>query len=726
MIQLLKHTSWQVRAGAAENLGKLLKNASRSGSGEAKSPETKPIYAALTAALDDADSFVVAKAIEALERYHDASLVEPLARVVATHPPLAAQAVGALAAGGASTSDRAVPHLRKFLTHANPAIRAAAIGGLCTLEPDGIDKDVAAALADAEGTVRAAGAAGMLAIMEGLRPGEEELVEPSDDDDRPAMSGRFKQPERSVTSRLWDLLLPSPAGKSKQKSPSKQPDDHELAPPSRPPAVERTVRQPVEAPGAGGQKPGKEEPGAPKPLTAKKSVEKPPEHPLDQWLVDFRAGRAKRNSRPAWMAQTIGPLRKMLAAPLCAERIAAALSLVPLGHQDEALAVLLAAVKSRPATVSEVDESLRWLPWPERLSWFDQLVALGPPDSLEELVGTLYRVSDTRAAPRLWQLLDDVKVTAESAATLRYALQSVYGGRHRYYSGEDSDAKQRKIDQQIVKEAMPFVAQGPRWKRVVALSLISQSSPDEAARLAAGIFADAKAEMQLRRDAFRFLLIAGDKADARRAATAAIGSPDPQVRRAALTFLAAGAEPLSYITEDYHVEIPREHSMASEEGAIPPKPTDLDLKALRGLAAGSDPEVAALAVYLLAISEEQVDLGLLASYWRGHRQQGPCAHAARAGDRPGGRRRLAADAERNLRRPRGERRAGVLLGHSHHDRPGAGQVPPEDPGGGGDGGAAIERVGPNIGARARTRSRARARRFDEHRTSNVQHRTSNE
>src|SRR5262249_20668618 len=117
LIQLLKHPSWQVRAAAAENLGKLALGDRHS---DAPVQEAKAVSAALTAVLEDTDSFVVGKAVEGLAQYDDPALIEPLTRVVASHPEVAGQAVKVLATRGMKRRVQAASSLRKFLTHTDP------------------------------------------------------------------------------------------------------------------------------------------------------------------------------------------------------------------------------------------------------------------------------------------------------------------------------------------------------------------------------------------------------------------------------------------------------------------------------------------------------------------------------------------------------------------------------------------------------------------------------
>src|SRR5262249_42567364 len=156
---------------------------------------------------------------------------------------------------------------------------------------------------------------------------------------------------------------------------------------------------------------------------------------------------------------------------------------------------------------------LEWLPWSERVRLFDQLLALQPPsEGRAQAVAIFAAASDARAAPRLWQLLDEGGVTPSIADTVRDSLKRVYWGDsvHRaYYSSgvRERDTDRERRDAQVVKEVTPLVARAPRWKRIVAMTLIAEASSEEAARLASDLWKDPQADPQIRGDALQFLLL---------------------------------------------------------------------------------------------------------------------------------------------------------------------------------------------------------------------------
>ncbi len=147
--KLLAHESWRVRAESAEALGECLDR-------NRNTPVTElaaDTYAALIEALKDADSFVISRAIHALEQADLVAAVDPLAQAAQAHPELAAAAVHALTSGS-NMRNRAVPHLRRFCAHERAEVRAAAIDGLCDAAPDGAEQELRAALRDPHTGVR--------------------------------------------------------------------------------------------------------------------------------------------------------------------------------------------------------------------------------------------------------------------------------------------------------------------------------------------------------------------------------------------------------------------------------------------------------------------------------------------------------------------------------------------------------------------------------------------
>ena len=162
LIKLFAHQSWQVRAEAAEAVGEVAHKSQNDGGQQADA------YVALIGLLDDADSFVVSRALGSLKNIDLVAAVEPLAQVVDKHPDLAVAAVTALVEGN-NMRGKALPHLRRYATHENPAVRAAVIPGLVAADADPADTYIVAALNDRASMVRQAGAEALIGMFKASR-----------------------------------------------------------------------------------------------------------------------------------------------------------------------------------------------------------------------------------------------------------------------------------------------------------------------------------------------------------------------------------------------------------------------------------------------------------------------------------------------------------------------------------------------------------------------------
>ncbi len=137
-----------------------------------------------------------------------------------------------------------------------------------------------------------------------------------------------------------------------------------------------------------------------------------------------------------------------------------------------------------------------------------------------------------------------------------------------------------------------------------------------AATLARRRFEDSSVPAEFRRDALQLLLLASDGKAAEKTAVAQIESTDPAIRKLALLYLAGGADMLNTLRGGLYVMHSRTGpanqaaSTDSVEGVTP--------EMLNPLVADSDPEVAAAAGCLLALSGDPAGLPPLEKIWRGH------------------------------------------------------------------------------------------------------------
>lgn len=162
LMKLLEHPSWRVRAEAVEAIQEFISNRNQASA-------RADVYTAMIGLLDDPDAFVASRAAAALQRADTVLAVEPLVKAAEKHPQVAPEIIAALAQGS-QMRKAALPHLRKFLTHASAPIRTAAIEALADVEEGGLEQEFAAALKDADAKVRAAAAKAVFSAIERLRP----------------------------------------------------------------------------------------------------------------------------------------------------------------------------------------------------------------------------------------------------------------------------------------------------------------------------------------------------------------------------------------------------------------------------------------------------------------------------------------------------------------------------------------------------------------------------
>ena len=325
LLALLKHPAWQVRAEAAEAVGKIISALNWGwNTGEVDEP-TKQLqadtYAALIELLGDADAFVASRAVEGLSSADTATAVEPLVRAVKRHPDLGSKILVQLGEGK-KTRALALPHLRKFASDPNPALRAAALDALFEAVPDLMDEELAAAVAERDGKVRVKAAEVLFRLMEKHR--EQAVESVSRERDRMQLHSAPATAERLAWKVVWIL--------------AESLSDTTAPGAAQPPAdASRGVRQAAEGltwrprnddASRGRRQAEHQAPGGPAAKGDAGATD-----PWDRWLYNYYAGEG----RPRWIGPLRGPLEKMLHAEAAEERMAAAAALVPLGRADLAL-----------------------------------------------------------------------------------------------------------------------------------------------------------------------------------------------------------------------------------------------------------------------------------------------------------------------------------------------------------------------------------------------------
>lgn len=663
LMTVLSHPQWQVRAEAAEAIGQIL-----SDRGSIPNELQAEAYVAMIKLLDDADGFVVSRALGSLHVVDTDVAVDPLIRAAGRHPDLIPPVVEMLARSPRLRS-KALPHLREFAKHKDPAARAAALRGLVLGVPEEVQEEIKAGLRDPESQVRIAAASAMFSSLEMRRQQRGQTgsiqVEASvtwGSDSAPVFaprpSERIKvrepaQPRESLTTGIVRLMF----GSKEQKKPAEKPVKTE--PPTREaprsePAKPKTVkpepskRAPVkvEPPKSGPLRP---EPPKPPPTIAPPiivpaeppkvlvpstlspvpslaapapSFATPVQRPelssaaagdaQDRWLLSFYEGKG----RPAWMTQLVEPLEKMLRAQTPAERVEAALVLVPLGKADRALPVLLETARAQPQLLDRVKDVLPWLVWEKRLETFRELSKLRGPDAdTTALVAAMTEIGDRRAADLFWQLLADPNLKPEAATMLHLGLRQAYFGQ-RYASPRQVSAASRR---ELAASAKAHAAQGAELERLVALALLVEAAPDEAAQVAAKMAADPQLSEVLQLDAFQVMLFTQPTEPALKTALEAVAGQNPERRRLALSLLVDGKAGLRVLRRQFYLqsEIVEEVVVrSSDSGQSVRPPRGLQIEHVRPLMTHADPQVAAYAGYLTALLGERAGLEPLLSFWR--------------------------------------------------------------------------------------------------------------
>jgi HEAT repeat protein len=580
MMALLHHESWQVRAEAAEAVVKV--DEFRASSPSGGTGLQADVYVALLALLDDPEPFVISRALEGLAQADMTVAIEPLAAAAAKHPEMAAKILPLLAQG--KMRAKGLPHLRKFAKHDNPLVRAAALWGLYSAVPEGMEQELAAGLRDPGSQVRIAAASVLFAYLGRQRQvaAERNLKRRDSDVDpfEPALVSDFEAPPPESTLTRTIRVLSG----GREPPPKIVPRDE--APSEKPAAA-----SPAEKPTAKAEVSSKEKPGPSS------------EDPWDRWLREYYAGKR----RPKWTSDLAAPLEAMLRGSEPEERLRAALALTPLGRARSALPVLQDAVRTHRELYRPALEVLPWLVWEDRLRLFEQLRDLAPEaGGLTRLVEVMSEVPDRRAAAPLWEMLAAPKVTIEQAAALHSGLLAAYSGSPHRPSRRALPTPQSpggsSGDQDVIKTVKAKAVVGGDLQRLVALAVLASLDPIAAAETARRVEADSRLDADLRRDAFQVVLAMDGEKPATQTAIAALGGADAPRRKLALAYLVHGREPLELLRDSLSLPV-QSAALARSSGQpiVVKPPAGLEVRHVRPLLADSDPRIAAQAGYLLAL-----------------------------------------------------------------------------------------------------------------------------
>jgi HEAT repeat protein len=560
LITLLDHPQWQVRAEAAEALGKVT-GANRVYA-EKPDPARAEAYAALLQRLNDNDGFVVARAVQGLEDVDLEIAVDPLVKAALRYPQLAPKIL-TMFAHGQVMRKKALPHLKEFVKHGDPNVRAAAVAGLSNALKSDAGQWLLEGLKDTADPVRRAAAKSLFSVLE---------------DRRREAAGqllRFESPlslEQKAPESLFGKLL-SGLGEALSGRPAS------VTPAAKPAPQAKTTTD------------------------SRGEI-------WDTWLTDSYAGRG----RPKWTSACVGLLEAMLGSRAVETRFEAARTLVALGANEKSLPVLVEAIGREAGLSARAAAVLPWLVWQQRWPAFVAMDAKAKEDSRFELLQTLSEVPDERAFAPLWRLLAEPRLTQPKADAVITALLRVYLGTSYAWSEKRPASLVRKM----LEAARLHAERGTTRERLAGLVLLYHGDRGEASQAAARTAADVKLDKDLQNDAFQIRLAAEPATAQTKLAVAGLGERDSRRRELALACLVGDDHRLFWLHG--RLQLSRsstfESSRQSGQPIVPQAPSGLKPAMVRPLLDHSDSELAGQAGYLLALLGERDGLPALLRLWR--------------------------------------------------------------------------------------------------------------
>lgn len=563
LTQLLSHDAWQVRAEAAEGVGKKLNGDRFSFSDNRPDPA---VVDQLHPLLHDAEPFVISRAIEALPNHLTKKDIDALLKVCEDQPDISPAVVQKLISDHESR-DAILPRLQPFLTHSQASVRAAVVGVFSDFRDEAMEKNIRNALDDEEVAVRKA-------ALEALHSALESVL-------------RQLQANETASSRPLPVApssfdLAGTLGKLVQgiKSPAKADD----------PATE------------------------PKPEPEPQQV-----NPADRGLLEIYAGK----HRPAWTKNLIPRLEELLKSASPEERAAAAVILVPLGKPDIALPVLQEAAPANAVAFRQSMAALPWLLQAQRIQFFKFLREKASGDELGQLLWGLDETISGPLLPEIWLLFNHPKAPPEIGRNSTYVLRKAYFGSRYWDKTERTESEVKRAAEDLNKQ----VAEGTTLKRLVALNLLLDVSPSDAQPVVERWLTDKDQPEALRRDAFNLYLLTLPAGAREEKAIATLEEPDADRLRVALNYLAYGGSALTALpATGFHLDLNSDDlatatatsitSGSSEfRPIIPQAPKRLTAEQVRPLLSHSDPQIVAMSGYFLALLNDPAGLPALLHYW---------------------------------------------------------------------------------------------------------------
>jgi HEAT repeat protein/thiol-disulfide isomerase/thioredoxin len=332
----------------------------------------------------------------------------------------------------------------------------------------------------------------------------------------------------------------------------------------------------------------------------------------NEWVDQFRAGK----ERPVWADACKELVLKMLNAATPLERGAAAIPLIALGAEDKARPVLLDAAKADTDVGLFAHEAIPWLPRTQRPDFFRKLSAVAPGKASSAIIQSMARIPDPAAADALWGVLAEAG-GADIASYIHDALRTIYTGR-RYGLPNNFSDEQRKAAVAVIA---PRAQAGSPHQRVVALALLLDISPADAAEDAARLSRDASLPPDLRLDAYRALMLAGPTETATMTAVQTLGGTDAAFKVTALAYLAGDSDNISDWPGRFTLGSGSVRVFNSGSNAVDlAPPAGLKAEHISSFLHDGDTDSASRAAYLLALLGERRGVDVLVAQWQREKQ----------------------------------------------------------------------------------------------------------
>jgi HEAT repeat protein len=670
--KMLTHENWRVRAEAADILCGFVRDkyGNQTNVDPKMQQELQGIFLKL---LVDSDGFVVSRGVKGLHNFRLREAVEPLAKVLAKHPDLAKDVMDGLQQIHESR-DQVLAHIRRFCGDINPEVRAVAIGALCQMQREDVAKELHASLKDDDSGVRRAGASALYTLLSGRMDSPVTFAQnrwqrQARDYFAPPQFGSPVQPNLPPPPVIRTPPMekmepppqpppPEPSGPSKSESFMKLPTGHfqkTFPLPSNLPAqdreeIEKQLRELMALQEATPQQqeryydgrmmesasrwpstsPAQALPRRVTALTgggyqglmvqvalsgqeaatlAKEGAE------YDKTAEEFLAGKG----RPQWISDCIPLLRPMLEAKNAEERLAAALCLVALGQEKQALPVVLETARVEATLRDRAAAVFGWLPWARRVPVFQQMLGFNlDTEDWKDIVIAFASTYDSRAIPLLWDLSSKPDLRVENGGSLLLALLQAHLGTRHLYDGMNVVTRYRQWAEQSARQR---AASGPDLQRVIGLGMLAVLQPQEAQKLAEHLVADPKTPDALRVDAWQIMLFTQGEQKARQLAARELAETDGDVRLKALALrvVAFGLRDAGSLRggklslEDVHTRF-----QTNTAAGTPQLPRSLHAYHVRNFLTDPHPRTAAAAAYVLTLMGEKDSLDPLLRYWSAH------------------------------------------------------------------------------------------------------------